>query len=137
MGLSTGTYNVTVTDGNSCIAIISITIVEPSALTLSETHTEVGCFGADMGAIDLSVTGGTLPYSYSWSNGSTGEDLTGLLAGTYEVTVTDDNSCIAIISITIVEPSALTLSETHTEVGCFGADMGAIDLSVTGGTPAL
>ncbi|QQS27661.1 MAG: SprB repeat-containing protein [Sphingobacteriales bacterium] len=133
-GLGSGIYEVTVTDGNSCIAIISITIVEPSALTLSETHTEVGCFGAAMGAIDLSVTGGTLPYSYSWSNGSAGQDLTGLLAGTYEVTVTDDNSCIAIISITIVEPSALTLSETHTEVGCFGAAMGAIDLSVTGGT---
>ncbi|QQS27660.1 MAG: SprB repeat-containing protein [Sphingobacteriales bacterium] len=133
-GLLAGTYEITVTDGNSCMATLSITIVEPSALILSETHTEVGCFGGATGAIDLSVTGGTLPYTYSWSNGSTGEDLTGLLAGTYDVTVTDGNSCMATLSITITEPSALTLSETHTEVGCFGAATGAIDLSVTGGT---
>ncbi|MBK6821440.1 MAG: SprB repeat-containing protein [Bacteroidetes bacterium] len=61
------------TDGNGCTATLSIAIAEPLALVLSETYGE--CYAiAATGTIDLTVSGGTLPYGYNWSNGSTTED---------------------------------------------------------------
>ncbi|MBK6821442.1 MAG: SprB repeat-containing protein [Bacteroidetes bacterium] len=70
-----GNYTVTVTDGNGCTATLSIAIAEPLALVLSETHTDVLCNSGTTGTIDLTVSGGTLPYGYTWSNGATTEDL--------------------------------------------------------------
>src|SRR5204862_227637 len=135
-GLAAGTYNVTVTDNNNCTASTSVTITQPAAaLSLSETHVNVLCFGNCTGSINLTVTGGTTPYSYSWSNGATTEDLSGLAAGTYSVTVTDNNNCTASTSVTITQPAAgLSLSETHVNVLCFGNSTGSINLTVTGGT---
>ncbi|MBK6821447.1 MAG: SprB repeat-containing protein [Bacteroidetes bacterium] len=70
-----GNYTVTVTDGNGCTATLSIAIAEPLALVLSDTHTDVSCNSGTTGTIDLTVSGGTLPYGYTWSNGLTTEDL--------------------------------------------------------------
>jgi SprB-like repeat protein len=133
-GLSAGSYSVTVTDANGCTANTSVTISQPAELTLSETHVNVSCFGGSNGSIDLSVTGGTAPYTYLWGDGPTTEDRSGLSAGSYSVTVTDANGCTASTSVTITQPAALTLSETHVNVSCFGGSNGSIDLSVTGGT---
>ncbi|MBK6821437.1 MAG: SprB repeat-containing protein [Bacteroidetes bacterium] len=132
-GLSVGNYTVTVTDGNGCTATLSIAIAEPVALALSETHTDVLCNGGTTGTIDLTVSGGILPYGYNWSNGSTTEDLGGLSIGNYTVTVTDGNGCTATLSIAIAEPVALVLSETHTDVLCNSGTTGTIDLTVSGG----
>ena len=135
-GLAAGTYNVTVTDANSCTATASVTISAPAAaLALTSTKTDVLCFGTLTGSVNLSVTGGTAPYTYAWNGGITTEDLTGLAAGTYNVTVTDANSCTATASITISTPAAaLALTSTKTDVLCFGASTGAVNLSVSGGT---
>ncbi|MES3019004.1 MAG: gliding motility-associated C-terminal domain-containing protein, partial [Bacteroidota bacterium] len=135
-GLAAGTYNVTVTDANNCTATVSVTIGQPAAvLAVSTAKTDVLCFGATTGAIDLTATGGTAPYSYNWTGGITSEDLSGLAAGTYNVTVTDANNCTATASVTIGQPAAvLSLSSTKTDVLCFGATTGAIDLTATGGT---
>ncbi|MBK6821430.1 MAG: SprB repeat-containing protein [Bacteroidetes bacterium] len=127
-------YTVTVTDGNGCTATLSIAIAEPLAIVLSETHTDVLCNGGTTGTIDLTVSGGTLPYGYTWSNGSTTEDINSLGVGSYTVTVTDGNGCTATLSIAIAEPLALVLSETHTDVLCNGGTTGTIDLTVAGGT---
>jgi hypothetical protein len=126
---------VTVNDANGCIATLGpITITQPSALALSETHVNVLCNGSSTGSIDLTVSGGTGSYAYSWSNGATTEDLTGLAAGSYTVTVTDANGCTASLGpITLTQTAAFALSETHLNVSCFGGSNGSIDLTVTGG----
>ncbi|QQS27656.1 MAG: SprB repeat-containing protein [Sphingobacteriales bacterium] len=135
-GLSTGTYNVTVTDSNSCTATTSATVNQPaSAMSLSTIVTDVSCFGGTNGAINLTVTGGTSPYTYNWGGGVTTEDLTGLSTGTYNVTVTDANSCTTTTSATVNQPAAaMSLSTSVTNVSCFGGTNGAINLTVTGGT---
>jgi gliding motility-associated-like protein len=66
-------------------------------------------FGGDDGSIDATVIGGTTPYDYLWSNGSTDEDLYGLTAGTYTIEVYDENGCYATASIILTEPLELDL----------------------------
>ena len=131
--LAVGTYTVTVTDAHSCTAQKTVDITAPGAPTLSETHVNVSCHGLSDGSVTLTPSGGTAPYSYSWSNGATTKDLTGLIAGTYNVTVIDAASCTALLGVTITQPAALTLSETHTDV-CTGGTDGTVNLTVAGGT---
>jgi hypothetical protein len=138
-GLSAGTYNVTVTDAHSCTATASGIVTQPSAaLTVTVTQTtNVSCFGGSNGAITLSVTGGTGPYTYKWADqtGSGQYQRTGLVAGTYSVTVTDPRGCTATLSITITQPAKLALSVAVTQPTCPTAPFnGAITLTVTGGT---
>ncbi len=134
-GLAAGTYSVTVTDGNNCVATTSATIIQPAILALSTTQVNVSCNGGTNGSIDLTVTGGTGPYTYNWGMGQpTTEDRSSLAAGTYNVTVTDANSCTAITSATITQPAILALSTTQVNVSCNAGSNGSIDLSVTGGT---
>jgi uncharacterized protein affecting Mg2+/Co2+ transport len=129
-----GTYTVTVTDANLCTATTSAIVTQPTALNLSTSVTNVACNGGSTGAIDLTVSGGTAGYTYSWSNGASTQDLSGVAAGTYTVTVTDANLCTATTSATITQPSALNLSTSVTNVACNGGSTGAIDLTVSGGT---
>ncbi len=136
-GLTAGTYAVMITDANGCTATNSFDVTQPAnGLSATATITSVGCFGASTGAIDLEVAGGTPGYSYSWSNGSTTQDITGLLAGDYIVTITDSNSCTLVKTYTVGQPaSALSLMTTDVDILCAGASTGSIDLTVTGGTP--
>ena len=71
---------------------------------ISEAHTDASCTGVSDGAIDLTVTGGTGPFSFLWSNGATTEDVTGLLPGIYSVTVTDSTGCMTALADTIEVP---------------------------------
>ncbi|PIF63100.1 gliding motility-associated C-terminal domain-containing protein [Flavobacterium sp. 11] len=129
-----GTYNVTITDTNNCTTTASATVTEPAnALAASATATAVLCKGGN-GAVDLSVSGGTAPYTYLWSNGAISQDLDSVVAGTYNVTITDTNNCTTTASATVTEPAnALAASATATAVLCKGGN-GAVDLSVSGGT---
>jgi gliding motility-associated-like protein len=132
--LSQGNYTVTITDANSCSLTASYNVTQPTALTLSETHTNVLCFGGNNASINLNTTGGTTPYNFVWSNGATTEDINNLQVGNYIVTVQDANTCTAIISANITEPTALLVAETHTAVSCFGGNNGAINIATSGGT---
>ncbi|MBL7925217.1 MAG: SprB repeat-containing protein, partial [Bacteroidia bacterium] len=134
-GLSAGTYTVTVTDANLCTAGTSIVVGQPAALSLSTLVTNVSCNSAATGSINLTVAGGTPGYSYAWNNGSISEDPSGLIAGTYTVTVTDANLCTASTSAIVTHPTALSLSTAQVNVACNGASTGSIDLSVSGATP--
>ena len=89
-----GTYIVTITDDKPCVIKETFTITEPNALSLSANTTDaLDCDDANSGAINLIVTGGTLPFSYLWSNGTTTEDLSNIPPGNYSVDVTDANNC--------------------------------------------
>ena len=133
-GLGAGTYNVTVTDANSCTKTTTATIIEPTAIALSTTAVNVKCNAGTDGSINLSVTGGTAPFTYNWDNAPDVEDPSGLAAGTYNVTVTDANGCTKTATATITEQSAITLSTTIVNVKCNGGSDGSINLTVTGGT---
>ena len=133
-GLTAGTYDVTVTDANGCTTTASATVTEPTALSASAIATDVSCNAGNDGTVDLTVTGGTAPYTYAWSNTATTEDMTGLTAGTYNVTVTDANGCTTTASATVTEPTALSASAIATDVSCNAGNDGTVDLTVTGGT---
>src|SRR5690606_24752183 len=109
---------------------------EPLPLTLSLANlAEVRCNGGTDGEIDVTVTGGTPPYSFVWSNSTVTEDNTNLTAGTYDVTVTDAGGCTAADSYTITEPSAIVITGVITPASCGTTANGAVDVTVTGGVP--
>jgi hypothetical protein len=99
-GLYAGTYTVAITDVNGCTTSPSTTIYQPAQLVVSlVSTTDVNCFSTSQGSlIDVSVVGGTVPYSFSWSNGSTTEDISNIPAGSYNVIVTDAHGCTATLS---------------------------------------
>ncbi|MCF8373341.1 MAG: T9SS type A sorting domain-containing protein [Bacteroidales bacterium] len=135
--LGAGSYSLTITDGNNCTISNSYTITEATELGATATATEVLCNGDATGSIDLTVTGGTMPYTYSWSNGSSTEDIANVMAGTYAYTVTDANGCMFTGSAQVSEPAALSASSTITNVDCYGNQNGAIDLTISGGVAPL
>nr|WP_294859678.1 T9SS type A sorting domain-containing protein [uncultured Fluviicola sp.] len=134
-GLAAGTYSVTITDANACTKTVSgITVTQPTAVSGSTVVTNVACFGGNTGAINLTPTGGTGPYTFNWASGPTTEDRTSLTAGTYSVTITDANGCTGTVSPTVTQPAASVSGTTVvTNVACFGGNTGAINLTPTGG----
>ena len=134
--LMAGSYTVTITDFNGCTSNSTITITEPTPLVLSGTvANNVSCFSGIDGSASVNATGGTSPYSYLWSNGSTNTNLTNLAAGTYTISATDANGCTDTASITITEPALLIASTAvTTNVSCNGGNDGAASALGVGGT---
>ncbi|SIT06427.1 gliding motility-associated C-terminal domain-containing protein [Filimonas lacunae] len=102
-GLAAGTYTVTAKNAGGCTTAMQVTVKQPDVLSVSETHTNVVCHSESTGAVDVTVTGGTAPYTYSWTSGAVSQDISGLPAGTYKVTVKDANGCSSGVSATITE----------------------------------
>ena len=129
--ISAGSYSVTVTSGSGCINVLSTTITNIAGPALTVSHINASC-GSANGSIDLTVTGGTSPYNYQWSNGANTQDLSNLVAGTYIVTVSDANGCTA-VNYAVISSPAISLAETHINSSCGNAN-GSINLTVTNGT---
>ncbi|MCX6303665.1 MAG: T9SS type A sorting domain-containing protein [Bacteroidetes bacterium] len=106
-------------------------------LILSGTPNDITCSGMANGTISTVVSGGVAPYNYAWSTGAVTPGLFGLAAGTYTVTVTDAITSAITGSWTINEPAAMLLSTSVTAASCPASADGSVDISVTGGTPAL
>lgn len=134
--LIAGSYSVTVTDANFCSASLSVNIGQVSAVAATATPTHVSCAGGANGTIAVSVSSGTAPFSFAWSDGSALQSRDSLSAGNYSVTVSDANNCSVVANTVVAEPSAITLNYTKQDATCYGAANGSIDLSVTGGTGA-
>lgn len=135
-GLAAGTYSVTITDANGCVITENVTITDPAVLTVANSsHTDVTWYGGNDGSATVSVTGGTAPYTYSWSpSGGTADTATGLVAGTYTVTVTDANGCTVTESFTIIQPIPLMVQSTsQTNAKCNGGADGTATIVAMGG----
>ncbi len=121
--LSSTTYTITVTDAAASTATASAFIIQPSQLqATATTASNVSCNGDSNGSASTTAQGGTSPYTYSWNNGSTSNPATSLLAGTYTVSVTDNNGCGPSTSqVTITEPTAMFASVAiDSNVSCNG-----------------
>ncbi|MBN4065710.1 M4 family metallopeptidase [Candidatus Amoebophilus asiaticus] len=132
-GLCAGTYTVTIDDVNGCSIMDTVVILEPTMISTSKLSNDVSCNGAGDGNIDLSVVGGSTPYSFNWSNNQTTEDISSLSGGMYVVTITDNDGCIVIDNTIISEPDSLTLFMSSTPETQNNND-GTATVSVTGGT---
>jgi gliding motility-associated-like protein len=135
--LEAGVYNVVVTDANLCTATASVLITEASAITIAVAIDSASCNGASDAEILATVSGGTPTYTYEWNPGGiTGNPLTGIPAGSYNLTVTDANNCEEeLLNILVPEPAPLQLQLVSQEdVSCNGLDDGSAEISVSGGT---
>jgi gliding motility-associated-like protein len=143
LAVGTITLSVTLTDpaGNTGDEVSDTAEKLTSIVAAITTQTNVGCNSDNTGSLTVEVSGGVANYTYSWSNGtiisgtsSTTNDLTGLIAGNYTVTVTDGNGQTATASGTITQPAALlTGIESQTNVSCFGGSDGSATVTVQEG----
>jgi PKD repeat protein len=132
--LNPGNYTVTVTDANGCSKQENFNIQQISNLSLNVVANNVLCFGAANGSAQALVIGGEEPYEYVWNTGSTAQGITGLIPGSYNVTVTDANGCSGSATGTITEPTELNLSIVQlSPVSCEMND-GSASVQVNGGT---
>ncbi|MBX2909719.1 MAG: T9SS type A sorting domain-containing protein [Chitinophagales bacterium] len=108
--LGIGTYSVTVKDGKTCTKASSVNIAQPAVLSATAIGTNVSCKGQSNGSITLNITGGTTPYTYIWSNGASTQNISGLVAGSYSVTVQDAHNCTKTTAVVITEPIGQVLT---------------------------
>ncbi len=128
-GLSAGNYGVTVTDATGCTAYLTITLTEPDLLTLSAAVTSdyngyaVSCNGASDGVATATALGGAPPYSFLWDANADSQATavaSNLSAGTYDVSVTDANGCMAFAQVTLDEPPLLTIEAGDNQTVYYG-----------------
>ncbi len=130
--LNAGNFMFTMTDANGCSTTENVTVDPFTPMSYDAAVTQVTCNGEQNGSINLSVIGGLGQYTYSWANGANTQELTGLGAGIYDVTITDSMGCTQPVSIELIEPTILSVSVNQTNV--IDGNLGMIDITVDGGT---
>src|SRR5207244_4111333 len=120
-----GSHTYTVTDANSCTSSTTVTLTEPDALSASESHDPILCFGGTT-TVSITAAGGTPPYSGDGAH-------TGVSAGPFSFTVTDANGCSTVVSGTISQPPALRASSSNTAILCNGGSS-TVTVNASGGT---
>ena len=134
IALCSGTDTVTITDANGCSATQTISISEPLPIIIDTVVTSSTCSNTNDGAINITVTGGTVPYTYQWSGASIAitEDLTDLYPGTYTITITDANDCIDSLTVTLLPIQIINADAGPDTTYCEGS--GPVTLTGQGGT---
>ncbi len=136
INLSSGTYQLTITDNKGCTTTASATLTSPAAIDVQSSTTPSNC-GTNTGTISLTVNGGSPPYQFVWNPGNyTSQNLINLYAGVYQVTVTDMNNCTqtAFVNVNDIGAPTITLQNIQ-HVSCFGGNDGVLEVQVNGGTP--
>jgi gliding motility-associated-like protein len=141
-GLTAGTYQIVVKDGNGCLSTATpVTITQPVTVTFTTAKVDVtGCFGNTNGSITVTASGGSgAGYTYSKDNGTSFQAsnvFSSLGAGTYQIVVKDGNGCLSTASpVTITQPTALTLTNSgNIALNCFGDTNGSGTFTASGGT---
>ena len=139
--LAPGDYNLSIADAGGCPIANTYTITEPNEIVITtDLEKDISCFNDANGEIKITITGGTLNYTYAWTKNGTAfaitEDLSNLSPGTYLVTVSDANTCgPKTATFTITEPLILAVNLANkTDVLCYGQATGAINTTIVGGT---
>ncbi len=135
-GLTAGSYTCTITDANGCVITRAVLITQPTPVTGSTTTTASTC-GNPNGTATVTPGGGTPAYTYSWNTVpvQTTATATGLIAGSYTVTITDANGCTTTAVANVVNSGGPSASiSASTNISCFGASSGSATVSVSGGT---
>jgi len=135
-GLSAGTYTITATDNHGCTATATVTIIQSSCLTVTASVVNnVSCNGNSNGSALANPVGGATPYTFLWSNAETTNPATGLSAGTYTVTVWDNNNFSQSATVTITQPPVLVANASATKnISCNSASTGSAIAISSGGT---
>jgi gliding motility-associated-like protein len=133
-GLIAGTYTVTITDANGCVLTSTTTVTQPALLTISAAGVNATCNGLCNGQLICIPSGGTNPYTYSWSTGCAAASCNGICAGTYTANVTDSHGCTVSATALVGQPTPLALTMTGTPAHCSHSD-GADSVFASGGTP--
>ena len=137
--LAAGNNTVTVTDAKGCTKTAVAIITTAGGPTLSvASQTNINCFGTNTGTATINPTGGTGPYTYTWTPGNlSGASQTGLAAGTYTINVTDANQCTGTNTLTITQPASAVSAviSATAPTGC-GTSTGGATVTASGGTPS-
>ncbi len=135
--LPPGNPTVTITDANGCTYAISAEVLEPPEMSFDTTALgDVSCFAGTDGFVLAVAQGGTPPYNYDWSNGSSGTQLAQIGAGAYIITVTDSNGCPIMDTLVVNEPDPIELEVSIQNAIC-GTPSGSIEIMPSGGTGDL
>ncbi len=134
--VAAGKYDLTLTDANGCVKTTMATVSEPPKLYKNiDAVNHISCNGESNGSIQISVSGGTAPYSYQWSNGRTEQDLLNAPAGLYSVIIKEGNGCETKLEATLTEPAPFVSNLLAvTNNNCFNDKTGSITISADGGT---
>src|SRR5690606_33901120 len=118
-----------------CTTTATAAITEPAALVATAVvDSNVTCNGSANGGATVSASGGSTPYNFTWGNSALTPSITGVAAGSYTVTVTDNSGCMAVDTVTVTEPALLTAHiDSVLDVTCVGDSNGAVYASASGG----
>jgi large repetitive protein len=133
-GLSMGTYSIQVTDANGCTLTRTVTVTQPTSVTINTSTLTANCNQAN-GVVSATATGGTPAYTYTWSTGFVGQTLSNVTAGTYTVQVKDANGCLYVLAGTVPNASGPQIGvSSFTNPNCFGGNNGVATTTMTPGT---
>lgn len=133
--LPAGNYDLRITDADNCQLDTTLRITQPDRLRAGISQLGVSCFGESDGRINAQGLGGVGGYQYLWSTGSTDNQISGLVAGSYDLQLTDANNCQNDTSIVIAEPAPVGITASAQAALCAGEATGTISVTGSGGRP--
>ncbi|MCG9793391.1 PKD domain-containing protein [Flavobacterium algicola] len=131
--IAAGTYNLSLKDDLGCQQTLSVTLTQPTAITISVTTTPIICYENNDASISIAVSGGIAPYNIVWNTLATGNYQDNLSPGDYTVTITDASNCTKNLTINIADAPVYKIEPVVKNIRCFGEQNGSINLNLVGG----